>query len=147
MAKDAFTEEEQQRVREAIQEAELNTSGEIKVHIENHCKEDAFDRAAYVFEQLQMHKTEQRNGVLFYLAIKDRQFAILGDAGINQKVPKGFWDDISQMMLKQFKEGKFTEGLVKGVKEAGLQLQAHFPYQKGDINELSDDISFGKDKK
>jgi uncharacterized membrane protein len=147
MAKDAFTEEEQQRIREAIKEAELNTSGEVKVHIENHCKEDAFDRAAFVFEQLEMHKTEQRNGVLFYLALKDRQFAILGDAGINQKVPKGFWDDISQMMLKLFKEVKFTEGLVKGVKEAGLQLQAHFPYQKGDVNELSDDISFGKDKK
>lgn len=147
MAKDVFTQEEQQRVREAIQEAEMNTSGEIKVHIENHCKENAFDRAAYVFEQLKMHKTEKRNGVLFYLALKDHQFAILGDAGINQKVPKDFWDDISQMMLKLFKEGKFTEGLVKGVKKAGLQLQAHFPFQKGDVNELTDDISFENDNK
>jgi uncharacterized membrane protein len=147
MAKDTFTEEEQQRIREAIQDAESNTSGEIKVHIENHCKEDAFDRAAFVFEQLKMHKTGKRNGVLFYLALKDHQFAILGDAGINQKVPKGFWDDISQMMLKLFKEGKFTAGLAKGVKEAGQQLKAHFPYsQKGSLNELSDDISFGKDK-
>lgn len=144
MAKEAFTEEQQEEIRKAIQAAELNTSGEVKVHIENICKGDALDRAAFVFEQLNMHKTEQRNGVLFYLALKDRQFAILGDIGINEKVSKGFWDDISKMMLDLFKEGKFTKGLAEGVKEAGLQLKAHFPHQEDDVNELSDDISFGK---
>lgn len=144
MAKDLFTEAQQTEIREAIQQAEHLTSGEIKVHIENSCKEDAFDRAAFVFEQLKMHKTELRNGVLFYLAMKDKQFAILGDMGINNKVPKGFWDDISQMMLAHFKNGDFVKGLVEGVKEAGLQLKSHFPYQKDDVNELSNDISFGK---
>src|SRR5690554_5513535 len=144
MAKEAFTDEQRAEIRQAIQTAELNTSGEVKVHIENNCKGDALDRAAFVFEQLKMHKTELRNGVLFYLALKDRQFAILGDIGINQKVPKDLWDDISKMMLKLFKEGDYTKGLVEGIKTAGLQLKAHFPYQQDDVNELSDDISFGK---
>ncbi len=144
MGKDIFTEQQQQQIREAIQEAELNTSGEIKVHIENHCKEDTMDRAAFVFEQLQMHKTALRNGVLFYLALKDRQFAILGDVGINQKVEEGFWNKISEMMLNYFQKGDFALGLVEGVKAAGQQLKTHFPYQQGDVNELSDDISFGQ---
>lgn len=146
MAKEFFSEEDQALIRQAIQEAELNTSGELKVHIENHSKEEALDRAAYVFEQLEMHNTELRNGVLFYLAIKDKQFAILGDAGINHKVPEGFWNNISQQMMADFKSGEFVKGLTSGIKEAGIQLKAHFPYQKGDINELSDDISFGNDK-
>lgn len=143
MAKTVFTEIEQNTVREAIQEAEKNTSGEIKVHIENHCKEDALDRAAYIFEKLDLHETELRNGVLFYLAIKDKQFAILGDVGINLKVPKGFWDEISTLMLNYFKQGEFALGLSEGVKAAGKALSEHFPFQKNDINELSDDISFG----
>lgn len=144
MAKDIFSEKEQAQIRAAIQEAELNTSGEVKVHIEGKCKEETMDRAAFVFEQLQLHKTALRNGVLFYLAFKDRKFAILGDIGINQKVPKGFWDNVSALMLNHFKNGDFVKGLVEGVKEAGQELKVHFPYQKDDSNELSDDISFGK---
>ena len=144
MSKDIFTEKDQQKIREAIQEAELNTSGEVKVHIENFCKEDTLDRAAYVFEKLEMHKTQQRNGVLFYLAIKDKQFAILGDVGINQKVQEGFWNNISEMMMEYFRKGEFVKGLIEGVKEAGVQLKVHFPYQANDKNELSDDLSFGK---
>lgn len=144
MAKDIFTEAEQQQIREAIQEAELNTSGEVKIHIERKLKENAMDRAAFVFEQLKMHQTKLRNGVLIYLAIESKEFAILGDVGINQKVPKGFWDSTSLLMLESFKKGDFVGGLIAGAKEAGMQLKAHFPYQKGDINELSDDISFGK---
>lgn len=144
MAKDIFSEKEQAQIRAAIQEAELNTSGEVKVHIEGKCKEETMDRAAFVFEQLQLHKTALRNGVLFYLAFKDRKFAILGDIGINQKVPEGFWDNVSTMMLNHFKNGDFVKGLVEGVKEAGQELKVHFPYQKDDSNELSDDISFGK---
>lgn len=104
MARDYFSEEQQGRIRQAIQEAEKSTSGEIKVHIEGHCKEEIMDRASYVFEQLELHKTKERNGVLIYLAIKDRQFAILGDIGINQKVPEGFWDSVSELMLQHFKK-------------------------------------------
>ncbi|MCU4156768.1 TPM domain-containing protein [Carboxylicivirga sp. A043] len=143
MAKEFFTEEERQRIVGAIKEAELNTSGEIRVHLDKHCNEDVLDSAAYWFEKLQMHKTEQRNGVLFYLAYEDRKFAVLGDAGINQKVPENFWDSIKDQMMAQFKEGRYADGLANGIIESGKQLKQHFPYQSDDVNELSDDISFG----
>jgi len=142
--KEFLTEADKKMIVDAIKEAELNTSGEIRVHIESHCKGNVLDRAAYIFKKLKMHKTAQRNGVLFYLAYKDRKFAILGDAGINSKVPENFWDDIKEKMAEKFKEGKFTEGLAEGIKESGQQLKTHFPYQSDDVNELSDDISFGK---
>jgi uncharacterized membrane protein len=141
-----FSEENKLQIVNAIRVAETNTSGEIRVHIEKHCKEDVLDRAAYIFEKLEMHKTKLRNGVLFYLAIEDHKFAILGDAGINQKVPENFWEEIKEEMAEKFREGKFTEGLSKGIKKAGEELKHHFPYQKDDVNELSDEISFGTDK-
>jgi len=102
------------------------------------------DRAAFMFEKLKMHKTELRNGVLFYLAVKDRKFAILGDAGLNASVPDGFWDNIKETMVSHFKDGDFAGGLSKGILMSGEQLKTHFPYQTDDVNELSDDISFGK---
>ncbi|NPA36037.1 MAG: TPM domain-containing protein [Chlorobi bacterium] len=142
--KDFLSEEDKKKIVDAIKEAELNTSGEIRVHIESHCKGNVLDRAAYIFKKLKMHKTAQRNGVLFYLAYKDRKFAILGDAGINSKVPKDFWDKIKENMAAKFKEGKFTEGLAEAIIESGNQLKTHFPYHSDDINELSDDISFGE---
>ncbi len=138
-----FSREEKAIIKSAIQEAELNTSGEIRVHIENRCKEDVMDRAAWWFAKLEMHKTDLRNGVLFYLAIKDRKFAILGDAGINAVTPEDFWDKIKGKMLAHFTEGQFTEGLREGILMAGEQLKVNFPHQKDDVNELSDDISFG----
>jgi uncharacterized membrane protein len=101
------------------------------------------DRAAYLFRQLDMHKTQLRNGVLFYLALNNRRFAIIGDKGINQKVPENFWDDIKLKMIDHFRDGRFAEGLVYGITVAGEQLKKHFPYYKNDVNELSDDISFG----
>ena len=141
---DYFSKEDRALITEAIREAERNTSGEIRVHIEGKCKEDVMDRAAFLFEKLEMHKTELRNGVLFYLAMKDRKFAILGDAGINRITPEDFWNEIKEKMLEQFTMGQFAEGLSEGIKMAGEQLQAHFTYQEEDINELTDDISFGK---
>lgn len=138
-----FSKEEKALIKSAIQEAELNTSGEIRVHIENRCKEDVMDRAAWWFGKLEMHKTELRNGVLFYLAIKDRKFAILGDGGINAVTPENFWDEIKEKMLARFSESEFAEGLREGILMAGEQLKANFPHQKDDVNELSDDISFG----
>ena len=139
-----FSTEEKKQITDAIAKAELNTSGEIRLHMEGHCKIDVLDRAAYIFEKLGMKETAQRNGVLFYLAVHDRKFAILGDAGINQVVPVNFWDQIKETMLTFFKEGKFTEGLSKGILMAGDQLKANFPRQKDDVNELSDEISFDK---
>ena len=141
-----FSEENKLQITNAVRVAENNTSGEIRVHIEKHCKGDVLDRAAYIFEKLEMHKTQLRNGVLFYLAIEDHKFAILGDAGINMKVPENFWEEIKDEMASKFMEGKFTEGLSTGIKQAGKQLKQHFPYQKDDVNELSDEISFGTDK-
>jgi len=140
-----FTKEERGRIKKAIAEAELNTSGEIRVHVERRCKEEVLDHTAYLFERLGMHKTKQRNGVLFYLAIDDRKFGILGDAGINALTPEDFWDKIKEKMLEEFKEERFCGGLETGIRMAGEQLKEHFPYQKDDINELPDDISFGDD--
>ena len=138
-----LTKEQKILVENAIKEAERNTSGEIRVHIETEIKGDVLDRAAYLFEYLGMHKTAQRSGVLFYLATKSRKFAILGDAGINAKVPADFWDHIKETMGAAFAEGKFAEGLSQGILTSGQQLKNHFPYLKDDENELSNDISFG----
>lgn len=143
-AKDFFTEAQKKRIQQAIADAEFNTSGEIRVHVDNACKIDVLDRAANVFHELQMDATALRNGILFYLAIKDRKFAILGDKGINEKVPSGFWDNIKETMLNYFKKEEFTEGLSKGIEMAGEKLKAYFPYQDNDTNELSNEVSFEK---
>ena len=137
-----FTKEEQQNIVAAIKEAELNTSGEIRVHIENHCKEEALERAAEVFYDLKMDRTAARNGILFYLAVKDRKFAIIGDEGINKDVEHDFWNDIKDEMISNFKENKFAEGLIAGILKCGDKLKEYFPYQNDDVNELSDEISF-----
>lgn len=138
-----FTPENKLQIANAIWVAEMNTSGEIRLHIEKYCKGDVLDQATYVFEKLEMHKTQLRNGVLFYLAVEDHKFAILGDAGINQKVPDDFWEKTKELVLSKFKEGNITEGLTSGILMAGEQLKEHFPYLTEDKNELSNDISFG----
>ncbi|MBI9054548.1 MAG: TPM domain-containing protein [Bacteroidales bacterium] len=140
-----FNEEQKKLITDAVKEAELNTSGEIRVHIESDCKEDVLDRAAYIFEKLAIHKTELRNGVLFYLSITDKKFAILGDAGINKVTPENFWEEIKETVLNRFKDKEFEKGLSMGIKMTGQALKEHFPYQKDDVNELSDEISFGKE--
>lgn len=134
--------DEDHRVVEAIRQAELNTSGEIKVHIENHCRGDVEERSLYVFNRLKLNKTQLHNGVLIYLAVKDRKFAILGDEGINNVVEEGFWNDVKDLMLSHFKEGRFTEGLEAGIQRCGEKLKDYFPYQSDDINEIPDDISY-----
>ena len=143
-ASDFFTPQQKEAIKKAIQDAELETSGEIRVHVENNCEGDVLDRAATVFDKLGMTRTEQRNGVLFYVAVKSHKFAILGDMGINAKVPDYFWETTKTLMLEHFKKGQFTEGLVEGITLAGKELKAWFPYQTDDVNELPDDISFGK---
>ncbi len=145
MPKDLFTKEQLAQIEAAIKQAETDTSGEIRVHIERHIEEDVLDHAAFIFEQLEMHKTELRNGVLFLLVVEDRQLAIIGDAGINAKVKEGFWDEIRDHMVEHFKQGRYAEGLSEGILMAGKVLKEHFPYdKKSDKNELSDEISFGK---
>lgn len=144
MAEKLFSSEEKAQITAAIQSAETRTSGEIQVHIENHCRGQVLDRAAEVFETLKMYQTKDRNGVLVYLAVLDHKFAILGDKGINAVVPTDFWESTKELMLSHFRQGKFTQGLIEGIHLAGEQLAAHFPYdQTGDKNELSDEVSFG----
>ena len=137
-----LNEEEDRRVVEAIRQAELNTSGEIKVHIENHCKRNVERRSLVVFKRLKLNETQLRNGVLIYLAVKDHKFAILGDEGINKVVEDGFWNDVKDLMQSHFMEGRFTEGLELGIQRCGEKLKVYFPHQSDDINEIPDDISY-----
>jgi len=137
-----FTREEQEKILTAIKEAEKETSGEIRVHVETRVSGSVLDRAAWIFKKIGMHNTESRNGVLFYLAVKERKFAVIGDSGINKKVPENFWDSTMMVLQEHFRNGKFTEGLVEGIHLAGKQLKHHFPHKKDDVNELPDEISF-----
>lgn len=141
-ANDFFSPEGKQLIERAILEAEKATSGEIRVHVETEFKGNVLDRAASVFATIGMQNTSLRNGVLIYFAIKNRQFAIIGDAGINKVVPDNFWDQTKAAMEGFFRNSEFSSGIAAGVKMAGEQLQKHFPYQKSDLNELSNEISF-----
>ena len=144
MPQNFFTDSQKAEITKAIQAAELNSSGEIRIHIEKVCTtENVLDRAAEVFVNIGMANTAQQNGVLFYLSIDDRKFAVLGDKGIDKVVPENFWESTKTLLRNHFAQGLFTEGLVKGIHSAGEQLKHYFPYQSDDINELPDDISFG----
>jgi uncharacterized membrane protein len=141
-AKKFFTAKQQADIVFAIKNAELNTSGEVRVHIEDKCKGETLHRASVIFEKLAMNKTESRNGILFYLAINSKAFAVFGDQGIHQKVGSEFWNIIKNKAIEQFKQQKFAEGLVEAILECGEQLKKHFPIQRDDKNELSDEITF-----
>jgi len=141
-ASNFFTVAQQEDIRQAIMNAELDTSGEIRVHIENTCKDEVMDRALVIFKKLGMEKTSSRNGVLIYLAVKNRKFAIIGDEGIHAAVTENFWDNIKNKMLNHFRENRFTEGLIEAIGETGTQLKKYFPHKTDDVNELSDEISF-----
>ena len=142
--KNFLSKQDEIEIVEAIKKAEKNSSGEIRVHIEAHTDDDHYEHAKEVFEQLKMHETKLRNGVLFYLAVNDHKFVILGDEGINKVVSDDFWDSTKEMMQKHFRKGNFKIGLVEGILKAGNQLQKHFPYFKNDTNELSNEISKSK---
>ena len=140
---DFLTDKEEQEIIDAIRKAEQNTSGEIRVHIEKISNIDIFDRALEVFHLLKMDNTKLQNGVLIYVAVDDKNFVIYGDKGINDVVPKGFWDSTKDVMVSHFKTGNYTKGLVEGVLKAGAQLEKHFPWEHMDRNELPDHISKG----
>lgn len=144
--KDLFSDAEKQQIVTAIQGAEKQTSGEIRVYVESHCRfVDPLDRAAEIFTGLKMEQTSARNGVLVYVALKDRQLALLGDKGIHEKVGREFWHKEVQLILSHFYKENYAEGIARVVGEIGEALRTHFPYDKqGDINELPDDIVFGK---
>jgi uncharacterized membrane protein len=138
-----LTQNEEQSIVDAILKAEKNTSGEIRVHIEATAKIDHFSRAQQVFHLLKMDNTKDENGVLIYVAVTDKKFVIYGDKGIDEAVPRGFWESTKDVIASHFKDGDFKEGIVQGVLKAGKELEAHFPWNHGDINELSDAVSKG----
>ena len=141
---DFLTADQQKTVVDAVRLAEKGTSGEIRIHIDGDCPSSALERAEEVFGKLGMHRTKLRNGVLIYLACNGKVFSIVGDKGINDVVPEHFWEDVIAMMGAEFRSGRFTEGLSQGVLMVGEKLQTFFPYQKDDVNEQPDEISFGK---
>ena len=134
----------QEEIVAAIKAAELDTSGEIRVHLESKCSSDPLRRAVYIFNYLKMYQTQARNGVLIYVAVESRKFAFFGDAGIYKVVPDNFWNGIKQRMGEAFAAGNYVEGLSSAIKEAGESLKKYFPYQTDDINEQPDEISFGE---
>ena len=138
-----LTEDQEKAIVLAIKNAEKNTSGEIRVHIEATSDKETLERAKEVFFQLKMNETEAQNGVLFYLGVDKRSFAIIGDKGMDSVVPKDFWNSTKDLVISEFKKGDFANGLILGITEAGKKLKEFFPYQSDDINELSDEISKG----
>lgn len=138
-----LTAEQQETVVAAVRLAEKHTSGEIRIHIDSECEGDPVKRAEKVFGKLGMHKTKLRNGVLIYLACDSKVFAIIGDKGINDLVPENFWKDVIAIMAGEFRYGRFAEGLAEAARMAGEKLRDFFPYQKDDVNEQPDEISFG----
>jgi uncharacterized membrane protein len=145
MAKtEAFlSKEDEQEIVQAIVSAEKNTSGEIRVHIEERSEKAPLDRAQEVFLELHMNETKDRNGVLFYVCVADKKFAIIGDEGIDKVVESDFWDCTKDIVISNFKEANFKNGLVEGILRAGERLKKYFPYQSDDQNELSNEISKG----
>lgn len=139
----SLSKKQEKKIVEAIREAELNSSGEIRVHISKEHVEDHLEHAIKVFQDLNMTETKDRNGVLFHVSIKDRKFTILGDKGINEKVPEDFWDEIKNEVIKKFKKEKYVKGLSKGIRMTGKALKKYFPYQDDDVNELPDEITWG----
>ena len=142
--KSYFTKEQQSDIKQAILNAELDTSGTIRVHIENICEKDVTERAENLFRKFKMNKTELHNSVLFYIALKTRKFAIVGDTGINKYVPKNFRKTLNSKMMAHLKDNNVTVGLCEGIKLTGEILKKHFPHRTDDINELADELSFGK---
>ena len=142
---DFFTEQDTELILAAIQKAESRTSGEIRVRVEKKAGGDPMSTARKAFEALGMRETELHNGVLFLLAVQDKQFVILGDDGIDANVPDDFWDSVKNSVLEHLRKGRFADGLTEGIRLAGEQLAEYFPYQKGDVNELPDAISYADD--
>jgi uncharacterized membrane protein len=145
---DFLNEDQEKTIIRAIREAETSSSGEIRVHLEAKCKkDDPIERAKEVFAELKMHETELRNGTIIYVATDDHKIAIWGDEGIHSKVGQNFWNDELDLITKYFMADDYETGLREAVLKVGEKLREFFPYQgEDDINELSDDISYGDHK-
>jgi len=135
---------ERLQVERAIGEAEQRTSGEIRVHFEDHIEDDVLDHAAFIFEELGMHRTRDRNGVLIYISVADRWVAVIGDKAINEAVPQGFWNDVVGVLKLHFAASRRADGLAEAVHMVGAKLQAFFPLRSDDSNELSNTITYSQ---
>jgi uncharacterized membrane protein len=140
---DFLTAKQEEEIVEAIRISECDTSGEIRVHIEQHCDIDVYERAQDVFHILKMDNTKQQNGVLIYVAVDNKAFVIIGDHGINNAVDSDFWNSTRDKIASQFKSSNFKQGIIDGVKEAGKVLSKYFPWEHGDRDELDNTISKG----
>lgn len=144
-ARQFLTEKEEQQIIDAIAKAEEKTSGEIRIHIEHHCERDPLERASEIFHELGMDETQFQNGVLIYVATEDHKVAVYAGKGIHKQVNEGFWDDVLALIIQHFKKDAFEKGIEEAVHKVGHKLTEQFPYrQKGDINELTDEISYNK---
>ncbi len=140
-----FSAEQNQQIVEAIRVAEKRTSGEVRLFVESKCSYvNALDRAAEIFFGLKMDQTKDRNAVLIYIAMKDRQLAVFADKGIHEKAGNDFWNSEVKQMLSSFRKENYTEAIVKMIEQVGDALVTHFPYEKEDKNELPDEIVFGR---
>jgi uncharacterized membrane protein len=143
-AEDLLTEADLRAIRAAIDAAEKRTSGEIRVHIEDHIEEDVLDHAAFIFEELAMHRTRDRNGVLIYLSVADRKLAVIGDQGIDNRVPENFWNDVLGLLKLHLAAGRAAAGIVEAVHMVGEKLRLHFPVKHDDRDELPNEVTFGR---
>lgn len=141
-AREFLTEEEEKRVIKSITDAEEFTTGEIRVHIEFKCKKDPLERAKEIFQELEMHQTDARNGVILYIATKDRKVAIFGDEGISSQVEDDFWQDEIDKLIAEFKQGHFEKGIESVVGDIGEKLKRFYPSDGTDPNELDNEITF-----
>ena len=139
--KDFIASLDQPRIVESINTAEKQTSGEIRVHVQPKAHGEIRTVAERTFERLGMTKTALRNGVLLFIACEEQRFVILGDKGIDEKVPAGFWDEIAAKLTIRFKHGEFTDGIVDAIHSAGEELRHYFPRAHGDVDELSNEIN------
>lgn len=137
-----LSQKQEQKIIEAIRNAEQNTSGEIRVHIDFESVTDHFAKALEVFSQLGMHQTKNRNAVLLHVSPIDHNFTIIGDEGIDKVTPDNFWDEIKNEVIQHFKQEKYAKGLCVGIERIGYELKQYFPYYEGDQNELPDEISY-----
>lgn len=132
------------RIRQEIKIAEKSTTGEIRVFLEDKCSVEILDRTAFLFDQLNMQNTKQRNGILIYLSLKDHKFSVIGDTGINAAVSSNYWEEIKDKMTPFFISDQIEEGILYAIREVSKVLSKYFPYHESDVNELSDKIVFGK---
>ena len=131
---------DQKKIIEAISKAELLTSGEIRVYIAKHCKEDAIEKASLIFQDLKMHETKLRNAVLIFICSSDKKAAIIGDVGINSTIADSFWDNTLNELITYCSKDLITEGICKAVEKVGDLIKQKYPYTEGDINELDNEI-------